>query len=59
MDEDGQGGRQVADAPAFDPRVEVRLAVVMYGGVSLAVYEYGVARELLELVRATAPERPY
>jgi len=35
---------------------EVRFAVVMYGGVSLAIYIYGVARELLSLVRATAPE---
>lgn len=34
---------------------EVRLAVVMYGGVSLAIYMYGVALELLRLARATAP----
>jgi predicted acylesterase/phospholipase RssA len=37
---------------------EVRLAVVLYGGVSLAVYMYGVAQELYHLVRATAPSRP-
>jgi patatin-related protein len=36
---------------------EVRLAVVMYGGVSLAIYMYGVAEELWRLVRATCPER--
>ena len=30
----------------------------MYGGVSLAIYMYGVAQELLSLVKATAPERP-
>jgi patatin-related protein len=36
---------------------EVRLAVVMYGGVSLAIYINGVAQELLHLVRATAPKR--
>src|ERR1043166_8607223 len=35
---------------------EVRFAVVMYGGVSLAIYINGVAQELLNLVRATAPK---
>ena len=34
---------------------EVRFAVVMYGGVSLAIYINGIAQELLRLVRATAP----
>lgn len=38
------------------PERELRLAVVMYGGVSLAVYMNGVAQELLNLVRATAPD---
>jgi len=33
---------------------EVRFAVVMYGGVSLAIYINGVAQELYNLVRATA-----
>ena len=33
---------------------EVRFAVVMYGGVSLAIYINGVAQELLRMVRATA-----
>jgi patatin-related protein len=33
---------------------EIRFAVVMYGGVSLAVYIHGVAQELLRLVRATS-----
>ena len=37
---------------------EVRLAVVMYGGSSLAIYINGVAQELLHLVRATAPATP-
>src|SRR5262245_24122222 len=32
---------------------EVRFAVVMYGGVSLAIYINGVAKELLQLVRST------
>jgi len=35
---------------------EIRFAVVMYGGSSLAIYINGVAQELLRLVRATAPE---
>jgi patatin-related protein len=34
---------------------EMRFAVVMYGGSSLAIYMNGVAQELLHLVRATAP----
>jgi patatin-related protein len=33
---------------------EVRFAVVMYGGVSLAIYINGVAQELLKMCRATA-----
>ncbi|MDX6695136.1 MAG: hypothetical protein QOF02_2739 [Blastocatellia bacterium] len=36
---------------------EIRFAVVMYGGSSLAIYMNGVAQELLRLVRATAPKR--
>lgn len=40
----------------LNPERELRLAVVMYGGVSLAVYMNGVAQELLHLVRATAPD---
>ena len=39
----------------WNPEREVRLAIVMYGGVSLAIYIYGVAQELERLVRATAP----
>jgi predicted acylesterase/phospholipase RssA len=30
---------------------EVRLGIVMYGGVSLAIYIYGVAHELFRAVR--------
>ena len=48
-----------SDEPVpFDPDNEVRevrFAVVMYGGVSLAIYINGVAQELLNMVRATAP----
>ncbi len=41
---------------ALGPDREIRVAVVMYGGVSLAIYINGVAQELLNLVRATAPK---
>ena len=34
---------------------EVRFAVVLYGGVSLAVYLSGIVQELLHLVQASAP----
>ena len=37
---------------------EVRLAIVMYGGVSLAIYINGIAQELLRLVRSTARKQP-
>ena len=33
---------------------EVRLAVVLYGGVSLAIYINGVVQELLRVVRGTS-----
>lgn len=41
--------------PKLDCEQEVRFAVVMYGGVSLAIYINGVAQELLNMVRATGP----
>jgi patatin-related protein len=51
-----------APPAAFCPRMsddgferEIRFAVVMYGGVSLAIYMNGIAQELLRMVRATAP----
>lgn len=44
--------------PEVEYTQEVRFAVVMYGGSSLAIYMNGVAQELLRLVRATAPARP-
>ena len=42
--------------PAFEVDVEreMRLSVVLYGGVSLAIYMNGVCQELLNLVRATS-----
>jgi patatin-related protein len=45
-----------AAKPPVDFDQEVRFAVVMYGGSSLAIYINGVAQEILRLVRSTAPE---
>ena len=42
--------------PRYEPTQEIRFAVVMYGGVSLAVYINGIVQEMLEMVRATAPD---
>lgn len=44
--------------PGIDWSQEIRFSVVMYGGVSLAIYINGVAQELLRLVRATAAGGP-
>ena len=33
---------------------ELRLALVCYGGISLAVYMHGVSKEILKLARASA-----
>lgn len=44
------------DRPPCEVTQEVRFAVVMYGGVSLAIYISGVTQELFELVRSTAQE---
>src|SRR5438034_7115251 len=41
--------------PKVEYTKEIRFAVVMYGGVSLAIYINGVAQELLRMVKATAP----
>lgn len=43
------------NATEFQLTQEVRFAVVLYGGLSLAIYMNGVAQELLRLVRSTAP----
>jgi patatin-related protein len=43
-----------AASPKPEYTQEVRFAIVMYGGVSLAIYINGIAQELLRLVRATA-----
>src|SRR4030095_2845974 len=42
--------------PAVDYTREVRCAVVMYVGVSLAIYINGIAQELLRWARSTAQE---
>jgi patatin-related protein len=41
-------------SPRTEYTQEVRFAVVMYGGVSLAIYINGIAQELLRLVRSTS-----
>src|SRR3954449_6759845 len=41
-----------AAAAAAEPTTELRLALVCYGGVSLAVYMHGVTKELHKLVCA-------
>src|SRR5215213_6040283 len=41
-------------SPNTEYTQEVRFAIVMYGGVSLAIYINGIAQELLSLVRSTS-----
>ncbi|HVS69094.1 MAG TPA: patatin-like protein [Mycobacteriales bacterium] len=40
----------------YEPTGEVRIALVLYGGVSLAIYMNGIVQELLALVRSSAPK---
>jgi len=40
--------------PTHEPNHEVRFAVVIYGGVSLAIYINGIVQEMLRMVRATS-----
>jgi patatin-related protein len=49
--------RLVESRPRLDVSREVRFAVVMYGGVSLAIYINGATQEMLRLVHATAPDK--
>jgi patatin-related protein len=51
----GVVGTDTPSGPPVDTHREIRLALVMYGGVSLAIYMNGVSQELYHLVRATAP----
>ena len=55
VDVGAQSTRQHHRTP-YEPIQEVRFAVVLFGGVSLAVYINGVVQELLRLVRASAPD---
>src|SRR4051794_823930 len=43
----------MTSAVAPEERTELRLALVCYGGVSLAVYMHGITKELHKLVRAS------
>src|SRR5690606_34858665 len=49
--------RPAADTDRTTPRPikekELRLALVCYGGVSLAIYQHGITKEILKLVRAS------
>ena len=38
---------------------EVRLGLVCYGGVSLAIYMHGVTKELYKLVRLSRPTKAW
>jgi patatin-related protein len=51
----GAAAPTISPPPVIGDIREVRFAVVLYGGVSLAIYMNGVAQELLRMVRATAP----
>src|SRR5215831_8794623 len=52
----GDAAPTIAPPPTIGDIREVRFAVVLYGGVSLAIYMNGIVQELLQLVRSTAPE---
>ncbi|MFN2508870.1 MAG: patatin-like protein [Chthoniobacterales bacterium] len=56
MDQPGKPAAPLIGKPPIQFTNEIRYAVVMYGGVSLCIYINGVAQELLELARATAPD---
>lgn len=46
------------EAATYHLTQEVRIASVMFGGVSLCIYMNGITQELLRAVRATAPASP-
>ncbi|MBI3170555.1 MAG: patatin-like protein [Chloroflexi bacterium] len=52
---DKKDEKYVEQAPEIER--ETRFAVVMYGGISLAIYIHGVAQELYHMVRATARKK--
>src|SRR5687768_8930510 len=47
----------MASSTQVEYKQEVRFAVVMYGGVSLAIYINGITRELYHLVSSTARQK--
>ena len=49
-------GATKQSSPEIEYKQEVRFAVVMYGGVSLAIYINGIAQELLRWARSTAQD---
>jgi patatin-related protein len=49
-----EADRTMSTTTRIRPEREIRFAVVMYGGVSLAIYINGVAQELFQLSLATA-----
>ncbi|RMD89939.1 MAG: patatin-like protein [Alphaproteobacteria bacterium] len=53
MDESASEERQTQAPVTVAHERELRLALVCYGGVSLAVYMHGITREILKLVRAS------
>lgn len=54
LEEQGEDGLPRGWKTGLAARLEIRLSLVMYGGISLAVYLSGVSKELLSIVRATA-----
>src|SRR2546427_12825462 len=55
--QDAGGASESTSNSRIDYPSETRFAVVMYGGVSLAIYINGIAQELLHMVKATAAVR--
>ena len=53
MSQGQDAGERRRPAPQSARLTEVRLALVCYGGVSLAVYMHGMTKELFKLVRAS------
>src|SRR6266536_3062849 len=52
-DSNGRANRQGRGALSLREK-ELRIALVCFGGVSLAVYMHGISKEILKLVRASS-----
>src|SRR5438046_7406932 len=52
-DSNGRANRQGRGTEVLREK-ELRIALVCFGGVSLAVYMHGISKEILKLVRASA-----